>query len=178
METAKNLRQATVVETHEGKFNFDFLEKYLLEFFKIYDELKGTLCLFKKENLKNNLDRSNRDKCQTKSPEINSSRLKIEVMLKTFSGNVRINFTIFSTRRVTLEAKFKQLLHRTFFFFFYVQFILSEGVVPIGIVTRHPIAGVRHSSGSQIGLFVPKLGLNIYEYILSQYIGLRLIPGR
>ena len=115
METVKNLRQANVVETHERKFNFDFLEKYLLEFNEIYDELKGTLCLFKKENLRNNLDRSKRDKCQTNSPEINSSRLKIEVMFKTFSENVRFNFTLFSTRRVTLEAKFKQLLHRIFF---------------------------------------------------------------
>ena len=52
METVKNLRQANVAETHERKFNFDFLEKYLLEFNEIYDELKGTLCLFNKENLK------------------------------------------------------------------------------------------------------------------------------
>ena len=48
METAKNLRQANVAETHERKFNFDFLEKYLLEFYEIYDELKGTLSLFNK----------------------------------------------------------------------------------------------------------------------------------
>ena len=41
METVKNLRQANVVETHERKFNFDFLEKYLLEFNEIYNELKG-----------------------------------------------------------------------------------------------------------------------------------------
>ena len=49
METVKNLRQANVAETHERKFNLDFLEKYLLEFNEIYDELKGTFCLFKKK---------------------------------------------------------------------------------------------------------------------------------
>mgnify|MGYP006975909028 CR=1 FL=1 len=49
METVKNLRQANVAETHERKFNFDFLEKYLLEFNEIYDELKCTFCLFKKK---------------------------------------------------------------------------------------------------------------------------------
>ena len=42
METAKDKSQCKVVE-NERKLNFDFLEKYLLEFNEIYDELKGTL---------------------------------------------------------------------------------------------------------------------------------------
>ena len=41
METVKNRSQSDVVEAHERKFNLDFLEKYLLEFNEIYNELKG-----------------------------------------------------------------------------------------------------------------------------------------
>ena len=58
----------------------------------------------------NYLDRSKRDNCLTISTEINSSRLKIEVKL-FFLENIRFNFTIFSTRRVILEAKFRPLDH-------------------------------------------------------------------
>ena len=49
METVRNKSQSKVVEAHESKLNLDFLEKYLLEFNQIYDELKGTLCLFLKD---------------------------------------------------------------------------------------------------------------------------------
>ena len=41
METDHKKSQCNIVELNERKFNMDFLEKYLLEFNEIYNELKG-----------------------------------------------------------------------------------------------------------------------------------------
>ena len=66
-----------------------------------------------------------------------------------------------------MEVKFEQLNEFVFivYAFFQIQificlFVLSESIVPVGIVSCHPISGVSHSPGSQVCLLVPKLGLN------------------
>ena len=66
-----------------------------------------------------------------------------------------------------LEVKFEQLNEFVFtvYALFQIQifmclFVSSESIVPVGIVSCHPISGVSHSPGSQVCLLVPKLGLN------------------
>lgn len=45
MEADNKKSQCNIVEINERKFNMDFLEKYLLEFNEIYNELKGKVTI-------------------------------------------------------------------------------------------------------------------------------------
>ena len=45
MEADNKKSLCNIVEINKRKFNMDFLEKYLLEFNEIYNELKGKVTL-------------------------------------------------------------------------------------------------------------------------------------